>query len=551
MRPAPTLGAFFTTMTRLSSFLSAQTAARALAAACAFAVMPAVGAANATLGYDDARHLLARTGFAPTDADVRRYAPLTRADAVAALLRETRTVAVVRPPASALDRSPLRPPRGNATQATAVAAATEADKKAFQQQQVREGLELRGWWIQEMLTTPTPLTERMTLFWHNHFVSSQQKVKIARLMYAQNVTLRANALGSFRTLLHAAARDPAMVVYLDGAQNRRGAPNENFAREVMELFTLGEGHYGEQDIREAARAFTGWSIDRKSGEFVFRRFLHDPGVKTVLGHSGRFDGDAVLDILLARPETAAFLTAKLWREFVSPEPDPVEVERIAKHFRESNYDLKIVLAELLTSDAFYAKENRGVLVKSPVELVVGTLRQLDLDAAGAVPFAVAAASMGQNLMSPSNVKGWPGGETWINTTTLLARKQFLDRLLRADEPAAPAMTAAAPGNEDAMAQNMPRKGGGIPKKAVAPSGVTDVDKMRQQRFLLQAERGIARVHFDSARWMAQFPGASAAERAQAAQRLVLATAPQHAPDYSADSLTFVRGLALDAAYQLK
>src|SRR4029077_19443855 len=138
----------------------------------------------------------------------------------------------------------------------------------FQQQQISEGLALRGWWTQEMLVTPSPLTERMTLFWHNHFVSSQQKVRIARLMYRQNALLREYALGDFGALLHAAAKDPAMVVYLDSVQNRKGTPNENFAREVMELFTLGEGRYGEQDVKEAARAFTGWSIDRESGTFV-------------------------------------------------------------------------------------------------------------------------------------------------------------------------------------------------------------------------------------------------------------------------------------------
>src|SRR5450432_4935955 len=237
----------------------------------------------------------------------------------------------------------------------------------FQKQQVREGLDLRGWWVEEMLATPSPLTERMTLFWHNHFVSSQQKVKLAELMYRQNVTLRANALGNFGVLLHAIGRDPAMVIYLDSAQNRKGTPNENFAREVMELFTLGEGNYTEQDVKEAARAFTGWSLDRTSGQFVFRRFIHDDGVKTVLGRTGNLDGDQVLDILLAQPATAEFVTSKLWREFVSPDPDPREVRRIAQLFRSSNYDIKVALRALLTCDAFWAPENRGTLVKSPVE----------------------------------------------------------------------------------------------------------------------------------------------------------------------------------------
>jgi uncharacterized protein (DUF1800 family) len=507
---------------------------RTLVAALAFASGGAMAAPNAALGYDDARHLLARTGFGPSEAEVRAFAPLTREQAVAKLLRESRTTAVTPAPASALDTSPLRPPRGPE--------ATESERKAFREQQVRQGLELRGWWVREMLVTPSPMTERMTLFWHNHFVSAQPKVRIARLMYRQNVTLREYALGNFGALLHAMARDPAMVVYLDSVQNRKGAPNENFAREVMELFTLGEGHYGEQDVKEAARAFTGWSLDRETGAFMFRRFLHDDGSKTVLGKSGRLDGDAVLDILLARPETAEFIVTKLWREFVSPDPDSAAIARIARRFRESNYDIRTALRELLASDAFYAPENRGVLVKSPVELVVGTLRALEIAPEQALPFAVAAAGMGQNLMSPPNVKGWPGGETWINTTTLLARKQFLDRVVRADDGLLPAAMTSEGG-----AMDMERA---APKPALAPQGVTD-DAARRQRFLRQMERGLARLDFDSARWMAQFPGDSTTDREQAAQRLLLATTPQVSPDLHADSLTFVRGIVLDAAYQLK
>src|SRR5438552_15916801 len=281
------------------------------------------------LGYDDARHLLTRTGFAATQAEIERYAGLTREQAVKKLLAESTRTALTPPPSWAADSDVFaqRPGVG----------ASEMERERFQQEEARKGLELRGWWVTEMLSTPSPLTERMTLFWHNHFVSGQQKVKLAQLMYRQNVTLRANALGRFGDLLHAVARDPAMVIYLDNAQNRKGTPNENFAREVMELFTLGEGHYGEQDIKEAARAFTGWSLDRETGQFVFRRFLHDYGQQTVLGKSGNLDGDDVLDILLARTETAEFITRKLWREFVSPDPDEAEVKQIAAGVRDSRY----------------------------------------------------------------------------------------------------------------------------------------------------------------------------------------------------------------------
>ena len=502
----------------------------------AAAALPTAALAAAPLSYDDARHLLNRAGFGATDAEIRRFVGITREDAVRTLLSDARTVAITPPPAWTADPGPLRYPRKGEN-------ASEMEKKQFQQEQVREGLELRGWWLDEMLVTPSPLTERMTLFWHNHFVSGQQKVKLALLMYRQNVTLRANALGRFGDLLHAVARDPAMVIYLDNAQNRKGTPNENFAREVMELFTLGEGHYSEQDIKEAARAFTGWSLDRDTGQFVFRRFIHDYGPKTVLGKSGNLDGDDVLDILLARSETAEFVTRKLWREFVSPDPDQGEIKRIAARFRDSRYDIKVALNALLTSDAFYAAENRGVLVKSPVDLVVGTMRQFGMRPGEPVPFAVATAAMGQNLFSPPNVKGWPGGEAWINSSTLLARKQFLDRLFRADD-ATGHMNAAA-GSLSAAAPTM--------VDALAPKGVSAADESettRRIRFMRAMDRGLKSVQFDSDVWLGEL-NATPGTRAVAATRMLLAYAPQAQIDAAGEPLTMVRQIVLDAAYQLK
>jgi uncharacterized protein (DUF1800 family) len=507
---------------------------RSLSALVALSLLLAAPAgASAPLSYDDARHLLNRTGFGATDAEIESYVGMSRDAAARKLLGGTHTRATVAPPGWATSQGSLRYPRP--------AEASEAERKAFQQEQLQKGLELRGWWIDEMLSTSSPLTERMTLFWHNHFVSSQQKVRLAELMYRQNVTLRANALGNFGTMLHAIGRDPAMVIYLDSAQNRKGTPNENFAREVMELFTLGEGHYSEQDIKEAARAFTGWSLDRDSGQFVFRRLIHDYGRKTVLGRSGYFDGDDVLDILLAQSETAEFITRKLWREFVSTDPDETEVRRIAARFRSSGYDIKTALSALLTSDSFYAPQNRGVLVKSPIDLVVGTLHQFELWPGVPTPFAIAAAGMGQNLFSPPNVKGWPGGETWINASTLLARKQFLDRLFRADEPARPSM-AALRGKAIAA----------VPKQVTAPNAPLDEEKARQLRFMQAMERGMTSVQFDAGAWIASL-GAddSASARAEAATRVLLAIEPQTAHEASDEPLAIVRQRVLDAAYQLK
>jgi uncharacterized protein (DUF1800 family) len=339
-------------------------------------------------------------------------------------------------------------------------------------------------------------------------------------MYRQNVLLRRHALGNFGDLLHAIARDPAMVIYLDNASNRKGQPNENFAREVMELFTLGEGHYTEGDVKEAARAFTGWGIEPDRGEFVFRARAHDDGVKTVLGRTGKLDGDAVLGILLAQPQTAELIAAKLWREFVSPEPDPAEVARIARVLRDSGYEMRPALRALLTSDAFYAPGSRAALIKSPVELVAGTLRQFGFTTGEPLPFVLGVAALGQNLFAPPNVRGWPGGEMWINSTTLLARKAFLDRLFRVEELRA-----------------MAAEGGGRETPGMA-ARMTD-GRARYLQALLD-------VQFDGARFLSQFDG-----RPQLLPRVILAAAPVSEPPPGAQGMELIRHLVLDPAYQLK
>jgi uncharacterized protein (DUF1800 family) len=410
---------------------------------CALAPLPAAAGSDAALDLAAARHLLTRAGFAPTASEARALEGRTREDAVDALLAGTRTTPVTPPPAWVGEHDPAEP-------GLRPAQLTDAERKSLRQRESARIAELRAWWLDEMRATPSPLTERMTLFWHNHFVSSEQKVRDARLMYAQNAALRREALGSFSALVHTVAKDPAMLIYLDGARNRRGAPNENFAREVMELFTLGEGHYRQSDVSEAARAFTGIGVDRQAGEAVFRPRLHDSGIKEVLGTRGNLDTDTVLDVLLAQPETASFIVAKLWREFVSPAPDSREVERIAADFRASGYSIKVALRELLLCDAFWAAESRGTLVKSPAELVVGTLRAVAIAPRDMRPFAAATSRMGQTLFAPPNVKGWPGGDAWINSSTLLARQRFLAALSRRTPEGAAMQIAASAGHRIAI-----------------------------------------------------------------------------------------------------
>jgi uncharacterized protein (DUF1800 family) len=408
---------------------------------------PATDAASGLpLTREDARHLLSRTGFGVTRTGVAALEGQPRRVAVERLLHDVRREAVT-PPPPGIDR--YEPPHE-------AKGADREDRRALLQEQGRLSLDLRAWWLREMRESPSPLTERLTLFWHNHFVSSQEKVRSPTLMYRQNVLLRRHAAGSFAKLLHAVARDPAMVVYLDNARNRKGAPNENFARELMELFTLGEGHYAEADVKEAARAFTGWGVDRRTGAFEFRPGQHDDGIKTVLGRSGRLDGDDVVDRLLAHPATAEFVVRKLWREFVSPDSQAAEVSRIAAAFRTSGYEIRVALRALLLSDAFWAPANRGVLVRSPVELVVGTLGTFEATVPDYAPFALLVARLGQNLFAPPSVKGWPGGETWIDATTLLQRKQFLLALFRGQDLGAATFVRGGGGERS---ERLLRKGG--------------------------------------------------------------------------------------------
>ena len=492
------------------NWLRAFRATATLIASVAVVTAGNVAVAATTLGFDDARHLLARTSFAATPAEIERFAGMTRERAVDTLLAWTEKPRITPPPAwvqePVLAASKLR-------------AMGDEERRAFQRQNNVRGLEMRGWWLQEMATTSSPLTEKMVLFWHNHFVSSQQKVRQPQYLYRQNLIFREHALGNFGAMLHAVARDPAMVIYLDNASNRKGQPNENFAREVMELFTMGEGRYSERDIKEAARAFTGWSIDGETGAFMFRPQAHDNGEKTVLGKTGFIDGGGVLDILLAQPYTAEFIVGKLWREFVSAEPDPVEVKRIAGVFRDSGYNVRSALRAMLLSDAFYAPPYRATLVKSPVELVVGTLRQFQFTTGDVQPFALVVAQLGQNLFSPPNVKGWPGGNAWINSTTLLARKQFLERLFSAAEMRPAGVMINAP----------------AVRPAPAPENL-------QQRL----QRAIADVQFDSEQWLKASGGAP-----EQVQRVVLAMAPQHAVPSSASALELARRLTQDPVYQLK
>jgi uncharacterized protein (DUF1800 family) len=474
---------------------------------------------------DEARHLLLRTGFGATDAQLQALEALPYEQAVdklvAAAAQHTKADT---PPPDWIDESLPRFRK--------LKDAPPEEKKAYVQDAIRKGFELQGWWMREMVDTPTPLAEQMTLFWHNHFTSSFQKVKVPVLLYRQNVTLRRYALGNFRDMLHAIAHDPAMIVFLDNVSNRDSHPNENFARELMELFTLGIGHYGEDDVKEAARAFTGWALDRNTGNFRKVHFWHDRGKKTFLGQTGRFDGDDILDIILAQPQTATFIVDKLWRAYVSPDPDPQQTQALAAQFHR-DYEIAPLMAALLKTPQFRAAANAGTLTKSPVDLVAGTLRTFGVTLDDGRFPALVCARLGQALFNPPNVKGWPGGDAWINSQTLVARHQFLESLSRGFNIGGDARMAVMRAAEKADANQDNVKGGGMRARLAA-------QVMRSAQAL------------DMEHYLGAFSQQHSPTQAQSVLLAIPPVIPPATPTTTdVDPAEQLRALLLDPAYQLK
>jgi len=283
--------------------------------------------------------------------------------------------------------------------------------------------DIQTWWLYRMLHTTRPLQEKMTLFWHGHFATAQYKVNNALFMHQQNETFRKYALGNFKELTAAVAKDPAMLVWLDGNTNRKGAPNENFARECMELFTLGIGNYTEDDVKAGARAFTGWNLNYAQGKFVFNKNQHDDSPKAFRGLHGNLNGDDVIANVTADPATAKRLASKLFSFFAYDNPEPQVIQPLADLYLKSNLEIKPVVKAILLSDAFYSDKAYGQHVKSPVEYVVGTIKQLG----GQVrerALAQALRPLGHELFNPPNVAGWPGGPAWLDAGTVASRFNF-------------------------------------------------------------------------------------------------------------------------------
>ena len=369
--------------------------------------------------YETAAHLLNRAGFGGPPDEVARLTDLGHDAALSSLLDYEKI------PDSTPDPVWAVPDLGRAARIRAMQNMTPEAKRQAQQAEQRvqnqEIIELRGWWLNRMAGGPRPFQEKMVLFWHGHFATSFEKVRNAYFMWRQNDLFRRLATDYWLRLLVEAGRDPAMLVWLDQAQSRKEHPNENYAREVMELFSLGEGHYTEKDVTEGARALTGWSLDRQTEEFVYRPNFHDNGDKTFLGLTGNLDGEDMMGQIVKQPQAAVFITGKLWNFFAGQPPSDELSQSLAEAFIANARCFKPFLRVMFRSEEFYSPSIIRNQVKSPVQWLVGTARMLQCDLPPAFISAALLRSLGQDLFAPPNVKGWDGGIAWITTNTLLGR----------------------------------------------------------------------------------------------------------------------------------
>ncbi len=361
--------------------------------------------------WQQARHLLARAGFGGRRQEIDRWTGLRQEERVTELLAGPSSIACTRP--VWLDQSDRQ----------------AANRMASREERQEEQIQNREWtrdliqtWLHSMVAAPDPagmLRLKMTFFWHGHFATHMQKVKSAGRIWRQLDLFHREAIGNFGTLLQGIVQDPAMLIYLDNVRSHRNAPNENLSRELMELFSLGNGAYTEADIREGARALTGNSIEGNA--FRFRPFMHDSGDKTILGQAGIDRAADFVDCILQQPACARFVTAKLWRFFAGETASSAPIEELASVFRHSSYDVKPLLQAIFSHADFHGDGIMGNQIKSPLQLVVGTLRTTQLDGLPEGAMMRLMGQMGQMPYQPPNVKGWPDGRAWIDTSRLLIR----------------------------------------------------------------------------------------------------------------------------------
>ncbi|MFL2801219.1 MAG: DUF1800 family protein [Paracoccaceae bacterium] len=369
----------------------------------------------------DAAHLLRRTGFGAHPYEVKELLNLTRADGIIQILKGMQNKELVPPPEFIKGKIP---PHYMGWSIDGFEKIMEGHRD-----------QLKSWWLNEMKTTSVPQLEKLTLFWHNHFVSSYEGIDRANFaLFFQNQKFREYGFSNFKLLTKLMLSDTALLKYLDNDENEKEAPNENLARELLELFTLGEGNYSEKTIKQAAKTLTGYTFNNINGQPFFQKHDHDFGKKTIFGKTGNFKPNDLVDIIFEQPSASTFLTYKLWKLYISElNPPNDELNVISKKFRESEYDLLILVSELLASQSFWEEENRGTIIKSPIDLLVGATRSTGhiTDLSHLLPEKVAL--LGQDLFEHPNVAGWPGGADWINSTRLLVRQQEINYFVKSFE----------------------------------------------------------------------------------------------------------------------
>ena len=406
-----------------------------------------------------AAHLMNRAGFGGSPQDIENLRQMGLPKAVSWFVDyEAIPDKTPAPDWSQLD------PQLLATREAIRNAADPQTRQMLQQQQNQEEnsqmADLRYWWIRRMALGPRPFQEKMTLFWHGHFATSFEKVRTPYFLWLQNETLRQHATGNFNELLIAASEDPAMLLYLDGANSHKDKPNENFAREVMELFTLGEGNYTEQDIQQAAKAYTGWGFSKDRLHYAYHPNNHDPGSKTVFGQTGDFTGEDVLNMICDQLQCARFITKGLWRFFAQDQPPQPIVDALADHFHSSKMDLKQLMRTIFSSREFYAPDVIRSQIKSPVQWLLSCTHQLQAPLPTQPMTLVMLRQLGQELFQPPNVKGWDGGIAWITTNNLLDRYNYAAALVEGDRIPLPGLQSQMRGlmnqmNEDGLMKIAP------------------------------------------------------------------------------------------------
>ena len=373
------------------------------------------------LSINETKHLLNKTSFSYSQNDLKIYSKFSKEEAIEYLINQAKNLNILDLPknikkVSIIDKKYKKLSR--------------IEKKEIRKSQKIKIKELQIWWMKMMLNPSFSFREKMTLFWHNHFVSSYDVVKNPFFMLKQNELYRINSLGNYKNLVHKSSKDLAMLIFLDNNSNKKSSPNENYARELLELFTLGEGNYSEKDVKEAARAFTGWRVNKRKALFKKAKKHHDYETKIFLNEKGNFDGEDIINIIFKQKQTSIFIISKLYKEFISEDLNMSLIATLTDDFIKSNYDISFLMRNLLLSKDFW--DNKTNLIKSPIEFMISLYKNINIDLREKdyKYFLKTSKVLNMQLFNPPGVKGWRGNKYWIDSTSILLRQEFLNRTIR-------------------------------------------------------------------------------------------------------------------------